>query len=502
MKVLLLNPSYKDGLNKICERYYIRSGSRWPHSGVKIKGMMPHYLPFPFFLAYSASLLKEHGFDVYAIDAVALDIDVDNLLNKIAVINPDIIFYEIVSLTADYDFGLAAKIKNGCRAVIAAGGTHATTFARNIITERGAIDYVLKGEFEHSLLGLAEHLRGDREGFPAGIVFRKDSGVFDTGEPSLADPLDRLPFPLRDIFPANDSPDPSLYWDGFSQLRPAVQMQSSRGCPYRCYFCLWNQVFYGNGRYRSFSPQRVVDEMEEVAVKYKAREVYFDDDNFTADKERIVSLCSEISKRKLGIRWSCMGDTVNLTEELIGNMADSGCIGIKFGIESASDRILKNIGKPVNPKKIKEIVGFCRVSGIKTQAAFIVGLLGETGDDFKRTIDFAEGLDVDSIQVSIATPFPGTAFFDMLKEKEHLEDPGFREYDGKASASVYSGSLNGRQAGKIRSDFLTNWFLRRLFSPSWYLRHYRVFLRTLKGLGPWFISKQLISLLVDEKRQQ
>jgi len=103
MKVLLINPSCKQDINKKYERYYIRSGSRWPHSGVKIKGTIPHYLPFPFFLAYSASLLKEAGFDVHVIDAIALDISEATLLERIEAIEPQLVFYEVTTPTIDYD---------------------------------------------------------------------------------------------------------------------------------------------------------------------------------------------------------------------------------------------------------------------------------------------------------------------------------------------------------------------------------------------------------------
>jgi radical SAM superfamily enzyme YgiQ (UPF0313 family) len=498
MKILLVNPSYKQDINRKYERYYIRSGSRWPHSGVKIKGSTPHYLPFPFILAYSASLLKEAGFGVYVIDAIALDIPEETLLERIGKIKPNLIFYEITTPTLSYDLLFAKKIKRVSNSRIIVGGTHATTYAHQILKENESIDFVLKGEYELPLFELARYLRQEDDNPPLSSVFRNKEEIIDKGHPSPIEPLDKLPFPLRDIFPANDSPDPTIYWDGFSQTRPAVQMQSSRGCPYRCYFCLWNQVIYNNGKYRTFSSKRVGDEMQELIAKYKAKELYFDDDDFTIDKEHILSICDEILKRKLKIKWSCMGDTINLTDEILGLMAKSGCIGIKFGVESGSERILKTIGKPVDLKKTREIIKICRKYGIKTQATFMIGLLEEIEEDIKKTIEFAKTLAVDVIQISIATPFPGTEFFRMAKEKGLLKNVAWQKYNGKISEVVELPNLNGRKIEKIRRKVFIIWFLKRLLSPFWCLRHIRIILRTLNGLGPVFFSKQFISVIIDE----
>lgn len=280
MKVLLANPSCKEDINRKYERYYIRSGSRWPHSGVKLKGIIPHYLPFPFFLAYTAALLKEASFDVYVIDAIALDISEENFLERIQKINPHIIFYEATTPTIDYDLYLAEKIKNFADPIVIIGGAHASFFASQIVKDNESIDFILKGEYEWTLLDLLKSIKEEKANFPLGVVFRDENKIVDKGYSNSIYPLDKFPFPLRDIFPSNDSPNPTIYWDGFCQERPALQMQSSRGCAYRCYFCLWNRVIYNNGKYRTFSAKKVVDEMQEAMTKYRVKEIYFDDDNF------------------------------------------------------------------------------------------------------------------------------------------------------------------------------------------------------------------------------
>jgi anaerobic magnesium-protoporphyrin IX monomethyl ester cyclase len=498
MKILLTNPLYKQEINRKYERYYIRSGSRWPHSGVKVKGTLPHYLPFPFFLAYSASLLKESFFDVYVIDAIAQDICEDDLIAKIKNIKPDLVFYEITTPTADYDLLLAKKIKERHDTVIAVGGAHASFFAKQILSENKAIDFVLKGEYEFSVLEIAKSIRAGINNFPSGSAFRYKGEIVDKGYPAAIECLDVFPFPLRDIFPSNDDPNPLVYWDGFCQYRPLIQMQSSRGCHYKCYFCLWNQVIYNNGGYRAFSAKRVVDEMQDSVIRYRAKEIYFDDDSFTMDKKHSLSICEELLTRGLKVKWSCMGDAINLTEETLKIMAQSGCIGIKFGIESGSEKILKTIDKPLDIGKIKHLIALCKKYRIKTLAAFTIGLLGETLNDVRKTMRLADSLDADSVQLSRATPFPGTKFFDMAKEEGLLKNANWEEYDGKKARAICFSYSDENKTDGLRRSFLIKWFLKRMLSPFWWLGHIHIILRTFIGSGSGFLSKQILAVAIDE----
>ena len=114
MKILFLNPSFKLGRGPFLEQYLVRAGSRWPHTGTKLRFMRPHYLPFPFFLAIAAAVARRAGFEVAALDAVALDIDGETMLKAIAVCNPDLVVFEPAASSLDFDAGLCAAIKTRC----------------------------------------------------------------------------------------------------------------------------------------------------------------------------------------------------------------------------------------------------------------------------------------------------------------------------------------------------------------------------------------------------
>lgn len=491
MKIILANPSCKLDLGKKYEKYYIRAGSRWPHSGVKKQGTIPHYLPFPFYLACSAALLKKSGFDVHAVDAVALDMPEESFLKYLSDIKPDLLFFEVTTPTINYDLKLINTIKTRIPSIIVAiGGAHATTFADQLIGDTPSIDFILKGEYEIALNDLAISIRDNS--------CRQDRGVIakDSKDLSQNGALYNFPFPAYDMFPSNNNPDPTLYWDGFCQMSPAIQIQSSRGCPYRCNFCLWNSVIYGHGPYRTIDPVRVVDQMEYLVKEYKAKEIYFDDDSFTIDRNHVVAVCTELVRRNIDVKWSCMADVAGLDEQLLRIMAQAGCIGIKFGVESGSKKVLQGVGKPVNLEKVGKIVSCCRSLRIKSHATFAIGLLDETEDEMKQTLRCAQNLGADSIQISIATPLPGTRFYEIVKERGGLLGKEWEAYDGKISGMMSSSCLV--HAEKLRKRAMIIWLLKTVLIPARVIHHLQIVLRTVRGMGIRKFSSKLASTIIDE----
>lgn len=502
MKVFLFNPLYASPCGDRYEKYYIRSGSRWPHSGIKRKGTLPHYLPFPFFLAYAAAWLRRDGFETDTCDCVALDLPLEGLLSRLEKAAPDMVFFETTTVTAGQDLALAAEIKKRLPGTkLALGGPHTTVFPERTLAENPAVDFVLIGEYEETLAGLAAALRdGAQADSVMGLSFRDTGGTKTTQRRPLIYPLDLLPEPAYDLFPSPENPDPGVYWDGFCQHRPAIQMHASRGCPYRCDFCLWNQVIYANGKYRTFSHVRVAEEMSRLAARYGAKEIYFDDDDFTIDRRHVEALCRALMASGSRIKWSCMGDAINLTEDLVNLMADSGCVGIKFGVETGSPRLIKTLGKPVDLGKVKDVIRWCAARGIKTHATFSLGLTGEDETSAAETLSFLENLASDTIQVSLCTPFPGTRFFETAEKDGLLKTLDWEKYDGKASEVVRGRLLDLDKAEAMRARALKRWLYKRLTSPSWVFRQAGYFFRVLKGLGPGFFFSQLRAIFEEERR--
>lgn len=484
MRIFLANPTCRVSLENGKEKYFVRAGSRWPFSTVKKIKNKPEYIPFPFFLAYTAAVLEGNGHEVIVDDGVATNETEVQLLSKIKAEKPDVLLFETSTPTIDYDLNLVKKIKKSVPdAVVCLSGTHATVFAKQILKENPSVDYIFLGEYEINFADFIEALsrKKDLAGVK-GIAFRKNREVVVNKQKPISN-LNVLPFPARHLFPSNENPDPTVYWDGFCQYKPSVQMQASRGCPFQCNFCLWNQVVYQNGKYRFFSAKRVVDEMEEVVKKHGAKEIYFDDDTFTAKKRQVLDICGEINRRNLKIFWSVMGDAMITDEEMIRSMAEAGCIGIKFGVESGNREILKGIGKPIDLEKVRKFVGWCSKYKIKNHATFTFGLLGETKETMKETLEFAKSLDVDSVQFSLTTPFPGTRYFQQLKEEKRLAFQKWEDFDGAFSSVVKYPNFSQKEIVDFCRRASGSWLSNKFTKATWLLRQLYYLKRTIKGQG-------------------
>ncbi len=248
---------------------------------------------------------------------------------------------------------------------------------------------------------------------------------------------------------------------------------------------------YRNKKYRVFSAKRVVDEMEDVVKRYGAREIYFDDDTFTANKNHVSDICREITKRELKIHWSVMGDAILTTKEMVNAMADAGCIGMKFGVESGNREILRYVGKPINFAKLKEFTNWCAKRRVKTHAAFTFGLSGETRETMGSTLNLAKSLDVDSVQFSITTPFPGTRYYDELEEKGLLNFNSWEEFDGSSSSVVSLENVSTKEVEDMYNNASSLWLKHKLKNPRWVLRQSYNSFRLIKGQGFLLLLKKI-----------
>ena len=317
-----------------------------------------------------------------------------------------------------------------------------------------------------------------------GLAFRIAPDLVQINPPApLIDPLDQLPSPAHHLFPRNSEPAVNAYYDGMFQHTPTAYMHTSRGCPYRCNFCVWIQVLYRGEPQRYFSPPRVVDEMISLRDKFGVKEVYFDDDNFTSNKKHVRELCAEMKRRNVAIAWSAMGDAIALNEDMLECMADAGCVGLKFGLDSADAEILNAIKKPLKVQRLERLIEKTGKLGIKTHMTVVFGLTGETRGTMERTFEYACKLDIDSIQFSMATPCPGTDFHKELVADGRIRRATWEEYDGSNMSVVTYQDFSGDYLEQFTTSAHTRWLRRKFTNPIWLWRQARYLVRLAQGQG-------------------
>lgn len=423
MRVLLVNlPWQREG------RWGVRAGSRWPHIKADNEG---GYLPFPFFLAYATSLLQKHGIDATLIDAIAEQIPEDGFLEKILGMNFDYLITETSIPSFYYDMHILKKISSRGISIILCG-PNSEIYKPQFLERHPFISFVLYGEYEFSLLGLLKCLQeGKKLSKVQGLIYNCN-GTIKKNSPRQPFDINLLPWPYRESLPMHK------YLDAPGEMiTPSIQMLASRGCPFKCQFCLWPQVIYQGHHYRIRNVKDVIDEMEYLVKEKGFKSVYFDDDTFNIGKERMLNVCREIRKRGMNkIQWAIMARPDLMEEEILENMKKAGLWAVKYGVESATQNLVDNIGKNMDLKKAKRMIKFTKDLGIRVHLTFTFGLPGETKQTIERTISYVLESDPFSVQFSITTPFPGTEYYEILEKQNSIVSKYFSYYDGNFKSVI------------------------------------------------------------------
>jgi len=374
----------------------------------------------PLNLAYLMAYLREKRNDeLLFLDAEAERLTYEQIGDYLKEHDPDLIAITVPTPAFDMVLKcckLAKEAKHDVKVVV--GGPHPTVMPLQTIKEND-IDFVVVGEGEITFFELIENLdSGNSLRDVDGIVFKENSVPVMTKERRLIGDLDVLPFPARDMLPLQlYFPPPTKKVSG---EKNSANIIGSRGCPYNCTYCIATKIW--RRKYRPRSPNNIVDEMEECVKKYGLKEFNFHDELFTIIENRTIEICREILRRGLEVSWVCMARVDRLTKEMLVEMKKAGCKKIMFGFESGSEKILRLMRKQANLEQAREAVKLVKDVGIDIAANFMFGHIGETRGTIMETIDFAKEINADTTAFLIASPYPGTDFFEMAKEQGCLRD--------------------------------------------------------------------------------
>lgn len=356
---------------------------------------------YPTWLAQPAALVK----GAKLLDCPPHDIGVEETLRVAKDYDHVILHTSTPSLPNDCKVAEAIKDQRpGTK--IGFVGAHAAVLPTETLKASKAIDWVGRKEFDFTCKEVAE---GRKLADVAGLSWRDAEGkIRHNAERELIHDMDSLPW-VADVYKRDL--DIRKYLIGYL-LHPYLSLYTGRGCPAQCTFCLWPQTIGGH-KYRVRSPQNVADEMAYMKEQFpEVKEFFFDDDTFTANLPRAREIAKKLGK--LGITWSC-NSRANLNYDTIKFFKDNGLRLFLVGYESGNDKILKNIKKGVTTEEMRNFTKACHQAGVTVHGTFILGLPVETRETMEQTIRFAQDLDVFSIQVSLAAPYPGTELYEMAK---------------------------------------------------------------------------------------
>jgi hopanoid biosynthesis associated radical SAM protein HpnJ len=305
------------------------------------------------------------------------------------------------------DCKVAEAIKAGKpKVTIGFVGAHAAVLPTETLKASEAIDWVGRKEFDFTCKEVAE---GRPLAEVKGLSYRHGGKIIHNTERGLIQDMDSLPW-VVDVYKRDLEIE--KYSIGYLK-EPYISLYTGRGCPAQCTFCLWPQTIGGH-KYRVRSAENVAAEMAHGKRLFpRAQEFFFDDDTFTANLPRARDIALKL--KPLGLTWSC-NSRANVNYETIKLMKDCGLRLFLVGYESGNQQILDRIKKGITIEEAKRFTKACKEIGVVIHGTFILGLPIETRETIEETIRYAMELDVFSIQVSLAAPYPGTELYEMARQ--------------------------------------------------------------------------------------
>jgi Fe-S oxidoreductase len=449
LNVALVNPTSKEGES------VIRTGR------CQIKCLPGIGIYPPIDLAHIAAYLRNDlRISVFIYDA-AVTGSYSQLLNEMSEYNPEIIIMNCTTPTLYNDLELSIDLKQSLpQTHIIVFGLHASVNPSDIFifdSRRTGVDYILLNEFEVTALELCQKILNDEplENIP-GVAYIDSADVVHRNLREAIKTLDELGLPARDLI------DNNFYRLQYNN-EPYTIIQTSRGCFNSCTYCT---ATIGNNKkvvYRSVPS--IIAEIKEIKEQYHLNNVMFLSDTFTASKKWVIELCNEIIKKNIKIKWMANSrvDTIDFETALL--MKKAGCWIVSLGIESANNDILKNVKKNTTEEQITTAIKIFKKAKIKMIGYFMFGLPGETKQTIKNTIKFARKSDVDFGYFYIATPYPGTEFYNLVVENGWLKSKEWNRYfNGDSDVIDYPDLTVDELKKAVRSAYFNFYFnVKRIF---------------------------------------
>ncbi len=320
------------------------------------------------------------------------------------------------------------------KAVIVVGGPH-ITLKPDDVARMNAVDIGVVGEGERTMLEIAD---GVEPGRINGIVFRKGDDLVRTPQRDFEERLDAYGMPDRTL----------LRGEGLYDEEDMGLVMTSRGCPYACAYCattIWKR------RMRCRSVETVIEEMREVRSRYGTTYFTIKDDTFTVDRKRVKAFCSALRDSGMRVVWECNGNLKTLDADMLATMKAAGCVGIKVGVETGSDRMHRIVNKGLTNDIVRDKIRLIKNAGLHVTCYFMMGIPGEGERDILETLAFAAEIKPDYISMSTYEIFPGTALHTLGVERgEALHDMPFEDYFHVSPHNYYS--VKGRRGLSGMSD--------------------------------------------------
>jgi anaerobic magnesium-protoporphyrin IX monomethyl ester cyclase len=394
--------------------YALPATTRAANGNIRIMGFPPIGI-----MSLSA-VLKRAGHECVMFDQANPETPNPVIIEEIRRQQPSLIGLSFLSTTSyPYAKVLARQIRAmDSRVRLAFGGVFATLNAELVKKQCPEVDFICRGDGEQLILDLLE--RFDDPATVAGLTWAKDGDIVHNPNRAMDRDLDQWPYPDRESLPLDFVESMPLDVPAVLSMERFTTMQTSRGCPWPCVFC--DIPIFNEGKWRSRSPQHVIDEFKHLQEDgYGA--VYFVDDHFLLQPKRIDAICKGINDAEVNIQWGCEGRVDSTAQHLFPAMAKAHCRTLMFGVESGSQKVLDRLKKDQTLEQVESAVDNAKAAGIEiVHGFFVVGSPDETVEDMRATFDFASRLKLDTFGFNRLCVYRGTPLWKEYVARDLVDD--------------------------------------------------------------------------------
>jgi radical SAM superfamily enzyme YgiQ (UPF0313 family) len=370
------------------------------------------------------------------------------------------VLFPTTTPTLQADVAEMAKIKARYGAALVCFGPHASTAPAESMARAAAVDGMLVGEPEDGAVQLAGLASIDQLADVPNLTFRQGDSVVPHRQHGSFSGFLQMPYPAWDLLDLKGYALPLVD-------RPYVIVETSRGCPYSCDFCV--APIHQGHKFRERDPVALVNEIERSYRELGVEFFYLWGDTVTLNVKSFTAFCDELIARQLPIQWFGNARADNLTDPaFVHRLKRAGCWMLALGIETESDDVRKHMVKRLERQKIEAAFRNMRDAGIRSFAFFIFGYPGESPATMQQTVNYAVRLDPDFANFYPAVPYPGTALHEKCV-REDLLGPNADDWS-KMEYSYYLLQGNGLDEKVVMGAI--NRAKRRFFlRPGYLARH-------------------------------
>lgn len=411
MRILMLNPPFMDKYSK---------SSRSP--AVTKSGT----IYFPLWLSYATGVLDKKGHELKILDAPAKCLSKDETLQQVRDFNPQLVVIDTSTPSINSDLDFTKRIKDALPGVkTCLVGTHVSTTVSEILPKCAAyVDIIARHEYDYTLPEVAEAIEGKRDiSDVLGISYCENGALKENPNRPYIENLDELPFVSRVYKKYLDIEDYFYAHVSF----PTVSIFSSRGCPSKCFYCMYSQVMFGKA-YRKRSAKNLFDEILYITENFpKVKEILIDDDNFSVDQNNVQEFCQLMINNKVRLKW-VVQCRVNLKYETMVLMKKAGCRLLVVGYESGSQSVLDGMHKGITLEQSRKFNDAAKQAHMRVHGCFMVGNPGETKETMMETLSFAKSLRMDTAQFFPLIVYPGTEAWKWAKQNDYITAKSYDEW--------------------------------------------------------------------------